>query len=231
VAIPAREATLREEQPVISISEKRALIVAYLVAATVLGVRPVDRADWALENLVPLLEGLAFVFYARWRPFEFTRLSWYLVFVHLIVQAIGGHYTYERVPAFDWLRDALGWSRNHYDRLAHFALGFCLYVPIREICLRRTPLGASRRWAAFFTLSLVMAIAGMWEVWEWIVATGVRPDLGSAYLGLQGDIWDAQKDMILAPIGATFALFLLTRSHDAQMARVAEEQAQIQESR
>jgi len=204
----------------ISSAEKIALIAGYLIVAVVLGIRPVDRADWALENLVPLLEGLAFVLYARWRPFEFTRGAWYLVFAHLIVQVIGGHYTYEKVPLFDWLRDTLSWSRNHYDRLAHFALGFCLYIPIREICLKRTPLRASRGWAAFFTLSVLTAIAGLWEVWEWLVAVMVHPDLGAAYLGTQGDLWDAQKDLILAPIGATCALIFLTGLHDRELARV-----------
>lgn len=215
----------------ISNVERHALIATYLVLAILLGIQPVNRPDWALENLVPLLEGLAFVLYSRWRPFTFTRLCWYLMFVHLIVQVIGGHYTYEKVPAFDWLRDTFDWSRNHYDRLAHFAMGFCLYIPIREICLQRTPLGASAKWAAFFTLSVVTSIAGLWEVWEWMVSVLAHPDLGSAYLGLQGDMWDAQKDLILGPVGATFALFLLTGFHNAQMARVAEGPAQPPEKR
>lgn len=206
----------------ISKTEKTGLIAAYILVAVWLGIHPVDRADWALENTVPLLEGLAFLLYARYRPFTFTRCAWYLVFIHLIVQVIGGHYTYEKVPLFDWLRDTLSWSRNHYDRLAHFALGFCLYAPIREICLRRTPLKPSPRWAAFFTLSVITAVAGLWEVWEWIVAVTAHPDLGSAYLGMQGDPWDAQKDLILAPIGATCALVLLTWLHDREMRHVGE---------
>jgi uncharacterized membrane protein YjdF len=77
-------------------AEKSTLIAAYLVAAVLLGINPVNRPDWALENLVPFLEGIAFVLYAKWRPFSFTRLAWYLVFVHLLVQVVGGHYTYER---------------------------------------------------------------------------------------------------------------------------------------
>ncbi|MBI3831439.1 MAG: DUF2238 domain-containing protein [Planctomycetes bacterium] len=201
-------------------AEKIGLVSAYCAIAVALGIYPYDRQDWALENSVPFLEGLAAIIYYRFRKVEFTRLCYYLIFVHLVVQMIGGHYTYARVPLFDWLRDYFHWSRNHYDRLAHFALGFCLYPPIREICLRRTPLKASRRWAAFFTLTTICAIAGLWEVWEWLVAAGTHSDLGEAYLGTQGDPWDAQKDIVLAPIGAVAALFALTKFHDAALAKI-----------
>jgi putative membrane protein len=195
--------------------EKIALIAAYFAVALLLGIHPVDRADWALENSVPFLEGLAVVLYFRVRGVELSRLAYGLIFIHLVVQMIGGHYTYEREPLFSWLRDTLHWQRNHYDRLAHFALGFCLYVPIREICLRRTPLRSSRAWSAFFTLMTITAAAGLWEVWEWLVAAYAHPDLGAAYLGLQGDPWDSQKDIIMAPIGALAALVCVTRRHDA----------------
>jgi putative membrane protein len=170
---------------------------------------------------VPLVEVLAAVWYLKWRGVEFTALSYRLVFIHVIVQLIGGHYTYAEVPAFNWLRDEFGWSRNHYDRLAHFALGYCLYIPVREICLRRTPLSASPAWAAFFTFTTITAAAGLWEVWEWLVAATAYSDLGATYLGTQGDPWDAQKDIILAPIGVVFAWLSLTRLHDRTLQRVA----------
>lgn len=200
-------------------TEKIVLIVAYFVLAAVLGIAPYDRATWALENSVPFAEGLAAILYYRWRKVEFTRLAYYLIFLHLVVQMIGGHYTYEKVPLFDWLKDQFHWSRNHYDRLAHFAVGFCLYIPIREICLRRTPLKASAAWAAFFTFTTISAIAGLWEVWEWLVAATAYSDLGQAYLGTQGDPWDAQKDILLAPVGLLFAAVLLTAWHNRALAR------------
>jgi len=196
-----------------------AMIASYLIFAMLLGIKPYDRLAWALENSVPLVEGLAFIIYYRWKKVELTRLTYWLIFGHLIIQCIGGHYTYEKVPLFDWLRDYFGWARNHYDRLAHIALGFCLYIPLREIFLRRTPLNASRAWAGFFTLVTIMAIAGMWEVWEWLVAANAQSDLGNSYLGAQGDPWDAQKDIVLAPIGAVAALFLLTGWHNAALER------------
>ena len=203
--------------------EKRALAAAYLIAAALLGVNPVDRAAWALENSVPLVEGLLFVWLYLRRRVELTRLSYYLIWLHMLVQIIGGHYTYERVPLFDWLRVQLAWSRNHYDRLAHFAVGFCLYVPIRELCLRRTPLRASRAWAAFFTIAVICAIAGLWEVWEWLVAETAYSDLGTAYLGTQGDPWDAQKDILLAPLGAAVAFAAFTRWHERSLEGVLED--------
>ena len=92
-------------------------------------------------------------------------------------------------------------------------------MPIREICLRRTPLRASKHWAGFFTLTTICAIAGLWEVWEWLVAATAYSDLGQAYLGVQGDPWDAQKDILLAPIGAAAAAVLFTKLHNAALER------------
>ena len=204
-----------------SATEKRVLIAAYFAIAILLGISPRDRGVWALENSVPFLEGLAAVIYYRYRHVELTRLAYGCVFLHLVIQMIGGHYTYAEVPLFNWLRDTYHWSRNHYDRLAHFALGFCLYVPIREILLRRSPLSASRRWAAFFALTTITAIAGMWEVWEWIATVIVSPDAGAAYLGTQGDPWDAQKDIVMAPIGAVAAIFVFTAWHNRVLDRLA----------
>jgi putative membrane protein len=193
------------------------LIGAYAVSFLALAIHPTDRAAWALENSVPLCQGLAVIMYAKWPGVELTRPACYLIFVHMIVQMIGGHYTYAEVPLFDWLKDYFGWSRNHYDRLAHFALGFCLYIPVREICLRRTPLRQSTQWGAFFTLMTISAIAGIWEVWEWIVAALAYSDLGAAYLGTQGDAWDAQKDIALAPLGAIICALLLTSWHNRSL--------------
>jgi len=198
--------------------EKAGLILSYVLLAGLLGLRPVDRAAWALENTAPFLEGLVVVLYWRWRGVELTRLSCWLIWCHLVVQVIGAHYTYEKMPLFEWLQEVFHWSRNHYDRLAHFAVGFCLYVPVREISLRRTPLRSSRAWTAFFALSVIAALAGLWEVWEWLAAESVRPDLGAAYLGLQGDPWDAQKDILLAPLGAVAASAVFTRLHDRALA-------------
>lgn len=196
--------------------EQALLLGIYGAVFAALAVSPYDRDDWLLENSVPFLELLAAAIYFRWVPL--SHLSCYLILAHLVIQMIGGHYTYERVPPFNWLRDEFGLARNYYDRIAHFALGFLLYVPIREICLRRTPLRYSRNWACFFAVMTIAAIGGLWEVFEWIVAALAHPELGAAYLGLQGDTWDAQKDIILAVVGALAAAPIFHRLHDRLIA-------------
>ncbi len=192
--------------------EKWTLLLIYVAVFIALAIHPRERDTWALENSVPFLELMAVLIYYRW--VELSRLSYYLILGHLIIQMIGGHYTYAEVPLFNWIRDALGDSRNQYDRVAHFLLGFLLYIPIREICLRRTPLFASPRWATSFSITTIAAVGGLWEVFEWLVAVTAYPELGTQYLGLQGDVWDPQKDIILAVIGAVAAQAVFASRHE-----------------
>src|SRR5687768_15730634 len=108
-------------------AEKIGLIAFTLAAFVLLGIAPRDRATWAMENAVPVLQAGLVAAYYRWGGVEMTRVSYYLIALHLLVQMIGGHYSYAEVPLFNTLRDWFGWSRNHYDRVGHFALGFCLH--------------------------------------------------------------------------------------------------------
>jgi putative membrane protein len=193
--------------------ELLALLLIYAVGFTVLAVRPYDRADWAMENFFPVSMLIAVLIV--YPHFKFTRLSYYLIFIYLFVQSYGGHYTYALAPPFNWLRDELGLARNHYDRVAHFMLGFLMASPIREILLRY--ITASRRWMAFLTASIVLAIGAFYEFIEWWVAVIVTPDLGDKFLGTQGDIWDSHWDMFLALAGAVLALALFMRWHDRQL--------------
>jgi putative membrane protein len=189
------------------------LLVIYAIGFTILAVRPYDRWDWALENFFPLSMLTATIIV--YPQFKFTRLSYYLLFVYLFVQSYGGHYTYALTPPFNWLRDELGLARNHYDRVAHFMLGFLMAIPIREILLRY--IKASRRWLAFLTASIVLAIGAFYEFIEWWVAVLVTPDLGDKFLGTQGDIWDSHWDMFLALVGAILALAIFMKTHDKQL--------------
>jgi putative membrane protein len=189
------------------------LLALYAIFFAALAIRPLDRWDWALENFFPLAQ-LAAVIIA-YRYYKFTRLSCYLIFFYLCVQTYGGHWTYAKAPPFNWLRDEFNLSRNHYDRVAHFMLGFLLGVPIREILLQFVI--ASRRWLAFITASIVLAIGAFYEFIEWWVAVLVWPDLGDAFLGTQGDIWDSHWDMFLAFVGACLALAIFSRLHDKQL--------------
>ncbi len=198
------------------IPSKRELIILigiYAAGFTILAIRPYDRWDWVLENFFPVSMLIAAAI--AYPHYKFTRLSCYLIFVYLFVQSYGGHYTYALTPPFNWLRDEFNLSRNHYDRVAHFMLGFLMAIPIREILLQ--VIVTSRRWMAFLTASIVLAIGAFYEFIEWWASLLASPELGNAFLGTQGDIWDSHWDMFLALVGAVLALALFSKWHDRQM--------------
>jgi len=168
----------------------------------VLAVAPSDRMDWLLEN------GLTFVAapFLAW-AYRRRRLSdraWVQITIFLVLHTIGSHYTYSEVPVGFWVQRALGLARNHYDRLVHFSFGLLVLRPIREIGFGRTrepgPVAV-----AYFTVAGVALWSALYEVLEWAVAAVVDPAAGTAYLGTQGDQWDAEKDMGLAILGAAIA--------------------------
>jgi putative membrane protein len=123
----------------------------------------------------------------------------------IILHTIGGHFTFERVP-FDFITDLFGFERNHYDRVAHFSVGFYAY-PIAELLLARRLVAS--RWLLFlFPIFTILAVAGAYEIFEWLYAVSAEADAGTAVLGSQGDMWDAQKDMLADGLGAIFAMGL-----------------------
>ncbi len=192
----------------------RLLSIAFLTAVAWSAVRPVDVSDYLLEIATPLAGFVVLV--ATRRRFEFTPLAYGLMFCEGLVLVVGAHYTHERVPAFDWLRDALHLSRNHYDRFAHACVGFFLAIPAREILSRATPLRG--RALAILSVTSLLALAAVYEISEWWIAEIASPTTAQAYLGSQGDPWDAQKDMLLDGLGAIAALLTLSRVHDVQLA-------------
>jgi putative membrane protein len=175
-----------------------------------LAIAPRDRADWALENLLLVLFVPALV--ASLRVFPLSRLSWSLILLFLSLHAVGAHHTYAEVPYNAWteallgfrLNDALGLERNHFDRLVHFTYGLLLAYPMRELFFRVAD--ARGFWAYFLPLDLTLSTSAVFELLEWAAATLFGGDLGVAYLGTQGDPWDAQKDMALAGLGALLAM-------------------------
>jgi putative membrane protein len=203
----------KHEPQIPSRRELLVLLIIYLIGFALLAIRPYDRADSALENFFPV--SMLLVLLGTYRYFKFTRLSYYLLFFYLFVQSYGGHYTYALTPPFNWLRDEFGLSRNHYDRVAHFMLGFLMAIPVREILLRF--IQASRRWMAFLTAAILLAIGAFYEFIEWWVAVLVTPELGDKFLGTQGDIWDSHWDMFLALVGAILAQALFSKLHDRQL--------------
>jgi len=187
----------------------------YLVGFAALAINPHDRADWALENLFPISQLVAVCI--GYRYYKFTRLSYYLIFFYLFVQSWGGHFTYAEAAPFNWLRDQFHLSRNHYDRVAHFMLGFLLAIPIKEILMQFVT--ASRRWMNFLTAAIVLAIGAFYELIEWWVAVLATPNLGDKFLGTQGDIWDTQWDMFLALVGAVITLAIFGRWHERELGK------------
>lgn len=187
------------------------------VALIVSGIRPYDRLTWWLE-VAPVLV-VAPILVATWRPFPLTPLLYRLIFVHALILIVGGHYTYARVPLGSWAQEAFGFARNHYDRLGHVAQGFVPAMAAREVLLRTSPLRRGG-WLFFLVTCVALSISALYEILEWWSAI-VGGSATGAFLGSQGDIWDAQWDMLLALCGALAALVLLSRLHDRQLARLA----------
>jgi putative membrane protein len=171
-----------------------------------LAIDPVDRRDWLLENLLTV--GFVTVLLITYRRFAFSLTSYWLIGLFLIVHTIGAHYTYAEVPAGFWLQHTLHLSRNPFDRIAHFAYGLLLVYPLRELLVRLA--GVKGPWSYYLPASGILAQSGFFEVIEAIVAMIVSPELGSMYLGTQGDEWDAQKDMAAAFVGALFTMACAT---------------------
>jgi putative membrane protein len=175
-----------------------------------LGWRPLDRADWALENALVVPAAAALVFSRRRLPL--SRISYSLIFVFLCLHEVGAHYTYAQVPYDRWfaalggapLSEWTGWQRNHYDRFVHFCFGLFLAYPIREVFLRVAD--ARGFWGYYLPLDVTMACSMAFELVEWAAASLFGGDLGIAYMGAQGDPWDTQKDMGLAAAGALLAM-------------------------
>lgn len=197
---------------------QRFLVPLFVFISIIIGISPYDRATWLLENMMTLFFAI-FVFYQQ-RRHPFSAASWWMIFSFGTLHVIGSHYTYSLVPYNDWsnavtgvrLNDLLGWERNHFDRLVHLFYGLLLFLPIREVMNNRAGLQGNA--ASYFTLEFVMASSLIYELVEWGAAVTFGGDVGMAYLGTQGDIWDAHKDMALAALGALVSWLILAFSAD-----------------
>ncbi|HEY0966245.1 MAG TPA: DUF2238 domain-containing protein [Opitutaceae bacterium] len=185
-------------------------LFAILFAAS--AYRPLDPHAWWLENVLVFLSVGYLVATYRWLPL--SRISYTLIFLFLCLHETGAHWTYAEVPYDRFTRDTfgfsfnamMGWERNHFDRLVHFLYGFLLAYPIRELFVRVAKVRGF--WGYFLPLDLTMSTSMLFELFEWIAAEIFGGDLGIAYLGSQGDVWDAHKDMALATIGALIAMLI-----------------------
>lgn len=181
------------------------LFTWYLLLSAWTAYGPVDREFWAIASILPacLVVGLVAIY--RWLPL--SPLSYVLITVFLSLHTIGVHYTYAEVPIGAWMDQALHLGRNHFDRVVHFSFGFLLAYPMEEAFRL---LAHVRGWVLYYLpVMTVLGLSGLWEIIEFWVADAVHPELGITYLGSQGDIWDAQKDIAAAFYGALLCVMLL----------------------
>ncbi len=176
------------------------LAVLWIVTA----INPLYPQDWLLENLLVFTYGILLIF--TYRHFAFSNLSYALFTLFLSLHLVGAHYTYSETPMGFWMQELLGFERNHYDRIVHFSYGLLIAYPFHEILIRRS--GVRRGWSYFLVICGILSFSAFYELLEAVTAMIVSPELGSAYLGTQGDEWDAQHDSFMALSGAIIAMLV-----------------------
>ena len=176
------------------------LFLCYIAIWIFLAIDPSYRDDWLLENIMVFI-AIPIILLSDKRV-HFSPMSLWMLFGFFILHGIGAHYTYSEMPWFSPITHFFGFERNHYDRLLHFLFGFLLFPPFHELFSSRR---LSKHTATTVAFLFLIAASGVYEVIEWIAAEMTHPQLGTAFLGTQGDQWDAQKDMALGYLGTILA--------------------------
>ncbi|MCX6061364.1 MAG: DUF2238 domain-containing protein [Campylobacterales bacterium] len=179
---------------------KHTLFTLYIFIWLLLSIDPWYREDWLLENLLVFM-ALPILIWGD-RRFGFSNTSVWMLFIFFVLHGIGAHYTYSEMPWFSSITQLFGFERNHYDRLIHFSFGFLLFLPFYELFIT---FHKSTKMALIFTFIFLLAASGVYEVIEWIATEITHAKLGTAFLGIQGDPWDSQKDMFLSYLGSILA--------------------------
>lgn len=200
-----------------NIAPATVLVGWYTLLWGVMAVSPTDWQNWMLSSLIPavVVGGLV----ARRRALPLPVASYVMIGAFLTLHTVGAHYTYARMPLGNEMAVLLGSGRNDYDRIVHFAFGVLLASPIRDTFARLT--NARGFLLYYLPVMTIVGLSGLWEILESWVAQIVSPELGAAYLGSQGDIWDAQKDMAAAFYGALLWLGLSVWAHRRNASSVA----------
>jgi putative membrane protein len=191
------------------------LLVIGLVALIISAIGAAESGTWVLE-VFPIFIGVPILIVTA-RRFPLTPLAYSLIFVHALILIVGGHYTYAKVPLGFWMQNAFHLSRNHYDRIGHFAQGFVPAIIAREILIRRSVVRGAG-WTFFIVTCICLSISACYEFIEWAAAV-LGGSSADAFLGTQGDVWDTQWDMFIALIGALTAQVTLSRLHDNYLSR------------
>jgi len=188
---------------------QKILLLAFLAAWAWAAINPKFPDDWLLENYLVFVFVPLIILLGRW--FRLSNISYTLITIFAILHVIGSHYTYAEVPFGFTLQEWLGASRNMYDRLVHFSFGLLLAYPIREVFLRLAKVKGL--WGYYLPLDVTLSFSAAYEIVEWLAASSVNSAAGVAFLGAQGDIWDAQKDMLAAGIGAVLTMLIVAAVH------------------
>lgn len=186
------------------------LTVLFFVEWIAVALNPYNREVWACENVIVVISVALLAL--TYKSFPFSRISYTCLFIFLCIHEVGAYYTYVKVPYNAWsealfgtsINSLLGLERNHYDRFVHFLYGFLIAYPMREVFIRIVNVRGF--WSYFFPLDIAMSSSMTFELFEWIIAVTFAGDVGIAYLGAQGDVWDAQKDMLSASLGAALSM-------------------------
>ena len=198
------------------------LCVAMAVVIFVTGYRPEKVFDWWLENMAAMT--FIAVLAITYRRLPLSDLSYLLIFVYLSLHEWGAEYKYSDVPLGEWMKPWLGTTRNHYDRVMHFSYGLLLSYPMQEWFMR--VVGVTSRWRYLLPVESTLAFSACYEMLEAFAASVLTPERGEEFVGMQGDMWDSQKDMFMAGLGAITAMILLAavrtmRSRRREVAQVA----------
>ncbi|MEK6846992.1 MAG: DUF2238 domain-containing protein [Nanoarchaeota archaeon] len=178
------------------------LLVVFIAVWIWAAINPIYPHDWLLENYLVFIF-VPLILLSAWY-FRLSNISYTLLTIFMCLHVIGSHYTYAEVPFGYVLQDWFNADRNMYDRVVHFSFGLLLAYPVREVFMRLSR--ARGFWGFWFPVELTLAFSAIYEVIEWLTTLSVDPSAGLAFLGAQGDIWDAQKDMLLAGIGSVIAM-------------------------
>jgi putative membrane protein len=193
----------------------RTLLIVYVILFGVLAINPVDRMTWLVENVtVWIIVGILLVLYAR--GVHFSNRAYVLMFVLIYLHTIGGHWTFAQVP-FGFITDLFDFERNHFDRIAHFSVGLYAFAIAEWMYVKKLTTNTFLLWT--YPVFAIATVAMGYELIEWIYAALAAPEAGVAYLGSQGDIWDAQKDMLADTLGALSATtyFMIRKKTDSNV--------------
>lgn len=202
------------------------LCIAMLAVIVIAGIHPDKVFDYFLENVT------AFVFLgalaATYRILPFSELSYLLIFVYLSMHEFGAHYKYSDVPLGEWIKPLLHTQRNMYDRILHFSFGLMIGYPLQEMFIRKAKV--VRQWRYVLPVEAIMALSAVYEIAEAGAAMILTPERGEEFVGMQGDMWDSQEDMLMAGIGAVVCmvlLFLLRRRRAIRAAQAELEYVEV----